>query len=525
MLSIACASTVSAEEVRFPAPKEKTVSLAGGFGAMIDPTDESLYSAVTFFGMEEFAYPVIYDTGASGVLMSNFIRTSLKVPLTGENFEDEGIGGSEVFDVTVPTRLMLAPNSVGAGGADDLSNYQSYGEFSFQVKRQDLAGGQAPVDIIGTPVLKNYVMHVRPNVTAFQTEAPFLHYMRTDLLPEPPELPDKGVFRIPLVYKNFIKDTDPPISVNENPIVPNVRIVDDRRAPDEEAPAIDWLFDTGASTTIIGTDYAEAIGINLGTESPVNTVRVEGVGGSRRELKGYRVDELIFPMTNGDELIFEDTIVYVPELGALPADLPGIVGMNLFAPSFSEQDRTGLPTDITPTRFSDWYVDSLNGVLAIVDPNSDYGRGERLPGDFNDDDVANLLDVNLLAEEIAAGSTDVLFDVDGDGGVDQSDLELLLSGDILTDGNKLNGDANFDGRVAFADFATLSVNYGKDGKKWSEGDFVADGRIDFADFVTMSLNYNLAAASTAAGVVPEPSSGVLFVVMLLPVLTTVRRRR
>ena len=63
---LAISTTIPAIEVRLPAPKDKSVSLPGGFGAMVNPVDDSLYSTVTFFGDEEFAYPVIFDTGASG---------------------------------------------------------------------------------------------------------------------------------------------------------------------------------------------------------------------------------------------------------------------------------------------------------------------------------------------------------------------------------------------------------------------------------------------------------------------------
>jgi hypothetical protein len=306
-------------------------------------------------------------------------------------------------------------------------------------------------------------------------------------------------------------------------VVPNVRVIDDRKPLNQQSSPSDWLFDTGASTTIIGTELAESMGIDLANEIPVGTVKVEGVGGRQRQLKGYRIDELIFPMINGDDLIFEDAIVFVPEVGALPADLPGIVGMNLFAPAFSEQDRIGLPTDTSPSRFSDWYVDSINGVLSLVDPGSSYVATPRLDGDFNVDNVVDLLDVDLLGTEIAAATNNNAFDLDGDGLVNQADLDQFLGGDIISAGNMLNGDTNFDGEVTFDDFLVLSANFGQSDKKWSEGDFAANGQVEFTDFLALSNNFGASTATLTS--VPEPSSALLAILGLAFVLGRKRRCR
>ena len=255
-------------------------------------------------------------------------------------------------------------------------------------------------------------------------------------------------------------------------------------------------------------------------------MKVEGIGGRQRTLNGYRVDELIFPMVSGDELIFEDAIVYVPETGALPADLPGIIGMNLFAPAFSEQDRVGIPTDTTPSTFSDWYVDSLNGVLSIVDPGSNFVATTRLDGDFNLDNVVDLLDIDLLGVEITAGTNNGAFDLNNDGLVNQDDLDQFLGGNIISAGNTLNGDADFDGQVTFADFLVLSANFGQVDKKWSEGDFAVNGQVEFADFLTLSSNFGASADPTPALVdqVPEPQTWFL-IVTGLSLLGSLRRRR
>jgi len=358
-------------EVRYAAPKPQCTYLLGGFAALADPNTGQVYQGEDILGDPQFSYPVIFDTGASGVLMSEMVRTAFGIPLTGETFEDIGIGGTETFDVSRPTRLLLAPNSVGPTGADIIGNYSPYGEYKFQVKQTDslLTG---PFDIIGTPVLRNHVMHVQPNITPYGSFYPPIDYMQTTLLTSLPTLPSQGVFRFPLVYEDFIDDPNPPVSVGQNPMLPNVRIVDSRKPSDQQSSARSWLFDTGASVTIIGEDYALDVGIDLVNEDPVAEVQVAGVGGDTRLMFGYEVDELILPMANGDEFIVENAVVFVPESGVLPADLPGIIGMNLIAPAFSQVDPFIGPLDTTPTVFSDWYVDSLSNQFVLIDPNSTY---------------------------------------------------------------------------------------------------------------------------------------------------------
>ena len=90
----------------------------------------------------------------------------------------------------------------------------------------------------------------------------------------------------------------------------------------------------------------------------------------------------------------------------------------------------------------------------------------------------------------------VATDVDGDG-----DMDLLSSSSFdgtiawyesdAADRNARNpGDADGDGKVAFADFLILSANFGKQvDAVWADGDFNEDGRVEFADFLILSENF------------------------------------
>lgn len=509
-------AVLHAVEVRLPAPKDRTITLAGGFAALVDPTDESLYVTEDFFGDDQFSYPFIFDTGASGMLMSNFVRSSFNIPLTGETFVDVGIGGDETFDVTVPTRLLLAPNSVGISGADTLSNYSPFGDLAFQAKRTDLAGGLAPIDVIGAPVINNFVMHVQPDVIAFTNLIPLLDYMQTDLLTKSPtDLPAQGVYRLPLVYTDFIDDPNPPVAVADNPIIPNVGVVDSRKPAGQQSPRRDWLLDTGGAVTIVGFDYASDIGIDVSVEVPANTVELEGVGGAIRALNGYRVDELVLPMTSGDELIFENAIIYVPEEGALPANLPGILGINLLAPAFSQQDGLGFPSDTEPSIFSDWYVDAINNELILVDPNSSFVPTTE-NGDLNTDGNINHVDIDLLRVAIGANDPDPLFNVNGDTMLDENDFNHLITEIIGT----VHADGNLDGKVNFDDFILVSNNFDDGGTGWPRGNYNLDSKTNFNDFIILTNNFGQSGTMDGS-TVPEPAA----MMMLLMGANVLHRRR
>jgi hypothetical protein len=132
-------------------------------------------------------------------------------------------------------------------------------------------------------------------------------------------------------------------------------------------------------------------------------------------------------------------------------------------------------------------------------------------GDFNSDGVVDRDDLDLLGTEIAAGTNDVMFDLNADALVDTGDRDEFLGGDLITTGNKLNGDADFDGEVQFSDFVILSNSFGNPGV-WSDGDFDVDGVVQFGDFVILSNNFGLSAAAAA---VPEPAGIWLALVGLL----------
>ena len=139
--------------------------------------------------------------------------------------------------------------------------------------------------------------------------------------------------------------------------------------------------------------------------------------------------------------------------------------------------------------------------------------------DFNSDSHIDVLDVDSLVGEIVAGTHGGLFDLTGEGTVDEADLTEWLSG--AADYNEfsqsyLAGDSNLDGSVNAIDLNNLALSWRQDTAAWSGGDFTADGVVDSADLNALALNWrqSIPMASAMSAAVPEPSTMLLLILGL-----------
>jgi len=77
----------------------------------------------------------------------------------------------------------------------------------------------------------------------------------------------------------------------------------------------------------------------------------------------------------------------------------------------------------------------------------------------------------------------------------------------------MQGDANVDGVINFADFLTVTQNFGQEGT-WRRGDFNGDQTINFNDFLDVSQRFGAVAAQLSgfSNPVPEPSTVCLMLI-------------
>jgi len=138
-----------------------------------------------------------------------------------------------------------------------------------------------------------------------------------------------------------------------------------------------------------------------------------------------------------------------------------------------------------------------------------------LYGDFDDDRLYTVADIDALSKAVAAGRYGLGFDLDRDGELAPSDREHWI-GNLF---GSWVGDADLDRDVDFNDFLSLSSNFDMPGS-WAEGDFTGDGQVSFEDFLSLSQNFGNGSAT--AQTVPEPNGGSLWLGICLLVL--MRRR-
>ena len=115
-----------------------------------------------------------------------------------------------------------------------------------------------------------------------------------------------------------------------------------------------------------------------------------------------------------------------------------------------------------------------------------------IDGDFNNDGVYNCNDINMLTTEVAAGSNDSQFDLDGDGVVTAADTTAWLaeagSANLASGNSYLPGDANLDGAVDGSDFNIWNESKFTASSHWCDGNFNGDAFVDGSDFNVWNAN-------------------------------------
>ena len=220
---------------------------------------------------------------------------------------------------------------------------------------------------------------------------------------------------------------------------------------------------------------------------------------------------------NGGLVVVKDSFLELgPTFAPVPVSDPAAVFADWVASGYLTGSLSGTNADpgITPLvkvgdlalgrgrRDSDpqdanyWFVWTTDADVGGVD------------GDFNDDSVYDCSDINALTTEIAGGTDNAAFDLDGDGDVDSGDLNSWLveagAAENASGNPFLPGDANLDGTVDVSDFNVWNTSKFTNVAEWCSGDFNADGVVDVGDFNIW--NNNKFTSSDSLAVVPEPMS-------------------
>jgi hypothetical protein len=130
-------------------------------------------------------------------------------------------------------------------------------------------------------------------------------------------------------------------------------------------------------------------------------------------------------------------------------------------------------------------------------------------GDLNNDGLFNVFDLDELTSEIATGSEETSFDINGDDVVDILDVDDWLAKAAKFNGFSMpypKGDANLDGTVDASDLNVVAQRWQSAAFGWSNGDFIPDGSIDANDLNVLGQNWLARISPVTIAAVPEPNA-------------------
>lgn len=251
----------------------------------------------------------------------------------------------------------------------------------------------------------------------------------------------------------------------------------------------------GHMTTLITVDATTGIGTAVG--SGARDVMIVGLA------YDPSTDTLFGAGTPFGSLV-DDPNLYTFDLASGNTTLVGNMGQGIQSLTWHEElgliggfdglyqidPSTGTASSIGTGDFTDGKPDSLNGLYSLASPSPDITPPAC---DFNGDNDCSIEDIDILYGQ--------------PGLTDQQISGWLISSSAADPTGRVfrSGDTNLDGLVDFADFLSLSGNFGiGPDSTWGMGNFTADGEVNFADFLALSGNFGFGVANTQT--VPEPKS-------------------
>lgn len=473
------------------------------------------------FGSDTFNIQAYYDTGASGVLLSNNTAEALGVGHSIFNeteviFSDVGVGGTSDFYVSNPVSISLAPFHPQAD-VDNINTYQStYTQTFHGIRTQIGPAGVEPdpalgdLDVFGMPLMtgKVVVMDPRPVNTLFDTMRTYVYNPGTAFNPSS-EHDDPGIpsvdRHVRMSYASFDRftDTNPdgaaPPTLRTNPFIgPNPFLPGDTTPPvtlsfEGHTAQGSFLLDTGAAASIIANHTAGALGVtyqnNGDPDNPVLmyqgapvddqfTLTIGGIGGSKK-VAGFYLSSLLLKTEEGNasniedpnHLKFIDAPVLVADISVQNPDdindtytLDGIFGMNFLVASarIEGTDASGFPiiSELSRGNF-DW--------VTFDEPGGKLGFRLATPTPQNE--------LTWTGNVLSPGSSANHWNFDNLGWLGPNLFDVYADGDYVLFGTETLYDTIRLTEVVAPGGVTFNNNYNFDTAEGTNYDLTGNGRI------------------------------------------------
>ena len=235
--------------------------------------------------------------------------------------------------------------------------------------------------------------------------------------------------------------------------------------------------------------------------------------------------ETWFGSTDGGTQLGTDNLAY-PEFDKLivgsgsQTALPTVVGVPLSKMIITSDHNVGMTCGGGTSPCNAQFT--MDDLLFTCTTGTCPGPPGGTSGDFNNDNVLDDLDIDILAAAVRNGTSDSDFNVDGLGGdvPDNADFDFYVTDSSFI--GTLFGDHDLNKNVNFNDFVKLSNNFGNANTLWNQGNGNSDNFTNFNDFVRLSNNFGMMVASGSD--VPEPAAVGLIAIGAL-VVGRIRRRK
>ncbi len=410
-------------------------------------------------GNSAFYDIALFDTGAATHILTRDAHNGFDIAnegFSGTNVQQiGGATGTVLLDINDPLGVYMSglADRTGTGANLTMQRSSLKGQTSFATLSAPTSW-QLP-NIIGLPIAAQHAVHIQnSNPQVFQHQGTTVRTPNIQLNPlgsggqgiqrrAQLNLNPGGSFLTGPIYVQNLDLTT--LVFHDNPLSPSVvesaGLFLDTDIQDGSGSIQDqsFLFDTGASLTVVSSQIAARLGFDPILDTPEFVLAVEGSGGVSDGIPGFYADELTLD-TVGGSFTLHDVPLAVLDVTD-PSDpgniVDGIVGMNLFAgrdlviDAIPSAGQGGAPPALY---ISDPVAASCNWSSSAVTGNWSVGAswsGNSVPDVMCDSTVANVRGSHQTVE-LPAGNSFMVYRSTIQGSAGANMTVVVNSGSRLT---------------------------------------------------------------------------------------------